>query len=200
LPSLYNQLVSENIGETAIIDRDAPDAVGTEEMDMPPALVDALHPAYRFVNNNPVSSVDSLGEDIYLQTGNDSGNPINDRIHQSICVDTWSGSYGCCGHKTGKACFSFGANGKWRIPIPSGTWLGWSEFNAGGPMVGEIYSADDTGTVVNTIKTTCKQDMMFLIYMNARLGSIDTYSVGRHNCRRYSQYEFRDAPSHMGPP
>jgi len=67
-------------------------------------------------------------------------------------------------------------------------------------MVGEIYSADDTGTVVNTIKTTCKQDMMFLIYMNARLGSIDTYSVGRHNCRRYSQYEFRDAPSTWGHP
>ncbi len=28
----------------------------------------------------------------------------------------------------------------------------------------------------------------------------DTYSLDRYNCRRYSKYEFSDAPLHMGPP
>ena len=161
------------------IERDAPDLPGTENMDMPTELVDALHSPYRFVDNNSVSFVDALGKDIYLQTGNNSGNPVNDRIHQSICVDTWSGTFGCCGNKMGKRCFSFGANGEWRTPIPSWTWLGWSEFNAGGPMVGEVYEADYSGgAVVNTIKTTCKQDQMWLVYITARVGSKDTYSVG----------------------
>jgi RHS repeat-associated protein len=200
LVARYNSLLSENIASAASTDRDPPDIPGTEDMDMPPELVDALHSPYRFVDNNPVSLIDPLGEDIYLQTGNNSGNPVNDRIHQQICVDTWSGKIGCCGTKTEKRCFSFGQTGH-RLPIPSMTWLFWHEFNAGGPLVGEVYETDYTGgTVVGTIKTTCKQDIVWLTGELARVGATDTYSVARHNCRRYSQYEFRDAPSLMGPP
>lgn len=198
----FSSSVSSTVVEqTGFIDRDPPDAPGFEDMDVPSEVLDALHSPYRFVDNNPVSLIDPLGEDIYLQTGNNSKSPINNRIHQQICVDTWSGTFGCCGNKTGKRCFSFGANGQWRIPIPSTRWLFWNEFNGGGPLVGEIYETDYTGgKVVGTITTTCKQDFRWLAYVLSTVGTKDTYSVGRHNCRRYSQYEFRDAPFHMGAP
>ncbi len=46
-----------------------------------------------------------------------------------------------------------------------------------------------------------EEDVTWMMYMfNSRVGLKDTYSVARHNCRRYSKYEFRDAPLHMGPP
>ena len=201
LADLSSSLASMMAGRTGGIDRDPPGLPGFEDTDVPPEVLDALHSPYRFVDNNPVSLIDPLGEDIYLQTGNNSGNPVNDRIHQQICVDTWSGTFGCCGNKTGKRCFSFGANGQWRTPVPSMKWLFWHEFNAGGPMVGEIYETDYTGgTIKKTITTTCKQDFRWLTYVLATVGAKDTYSVARHNCRRYSQYEFRDAPFHMGAP
>ena len=90
-----------------------------------------IKPAYRFVDNNPINSVNVLGGDIYLQRGNKSIT-LNRWLHLAFCVDTW----GCTlngWQKDGKACFSFAMTGLGET-LPSNKWLGWTEFNAGGPF------------------------------------------------------------------
>ena len=158
-----------------------------------------LRPAYRFVDNDPVAHVDAFGKNIYIQRGNNSWT-ANRWLHLGVCVDMWHCAQGGW-QKTGKACFSF----RWssfRASFPSNKWLGWSEFNGGGPAQGDIYQQGYTqGKVVAQRATTMRQDLTWYMYMLlGRVGSTDTYSVARHNCRRYSKYEYRDAPLHMGPP
>jgi hypothetical protein len=162
----------------------------------PPILFDPTgqHPdgpnLYQYVRSNPARWRDPKGTDIYLKTGDNSGNPVVDAVHQNVCVDTCDGN----GHKTLK-CFSFGKTG-WAWYWFKGTWLGWNSTTlAGYLMEGEIYPADDTGTVVQTKNTTAAQDKAWLDWMRAkRVGTKDVYSVARHNCRVYSQWEFADAP------
>ena len=148
---------------------------------------------YGFCRNCPVMLVDPNGEDIYLYTGNDSGNPLNDAIHQTVAVDTWSDD--CPPRKTGVRGFSFGYNGEWGWNWPNGKWLGHSSISLPGYwMVGEIYEASVVGKVVKTKKTTPEQDKAWLQSMESRVGTKDVYSVGRHNCRAFSQAEFDKAP------
>jgi RHS repeat-associated protein len=158
-----------------------------------------IKPAYRFVDSNPINNVDVLGEDIYIQRGNNSIT-LNRWLHLAVCVDTWS----CTRNgwqKDGKACFSFAMTGLGQT-LPSNKWLGWTEANAGGPLKGRIYEQEYlNGKIVAQRTTTAKQDNTWLIYERyTRVDTKDTYSVARHNCRRYSKYEYRDAPFHMGPP
>ncbi len=54
---------------------------------------------YLFCRNSPVQNIDPNGLDIYLYTGNNSGNPVNDALHQTVAVDTWSDD--CPPKKTG---------------------------------------------------------------------------------------------------
>jgi hypothetical protein len=164
-----------------------------------PDFQEMVRPAYRFVDSNPIAHVDALGENIYLQRGNNSWTP-NRWLHLGVCVDLWHCTHGGW-EKTGKACFSF----RWssfRASLPSNKWLGWSELNLGGPAQGDIYQqAYINGRVVAQLTTTKRQDLTWYMYMLlGRVGTTDTYSVARHNCRRYSKYEYRDAPWHMGPP
>jgi len=56
----------------------------------------------QYATSNPVRFIDPRGTDIYLKTGNNTGNALNDAIHQNVCVDTWDAT-GC--RKTGIACF-----------------------------------------------------------------------------------------------
>ncbi len=108
---------------------------------------------YRYVENRPTVALDPTGMDIYLKTGNNSGNPVNDAIHQYVAVDVWSDD--CC-KKVGIAGFSFGKVG-WNWYWFKSTWLGWNSITlAGYLMTGEIYEQEgDPGTVVKTKKTTC---------------------------------------------
>ena len=137
--------------------------------------------------------VDPMGEDIYLYTGNDSGNFLNDAVHQTVAVDTWSDD--CPPKKTGVRGFSFGYNGEWRWNWPNGKWLGHSSLSLPGYwMVGAICEASVVGKVVKTKKTTPQQDKAWLKSMESRVGTKDVYSVGRHNCRSFAQAEFDNAP------
>ena len=103
--------------------------------------------------------------------------------------------------KTGKACFSFQLTG-FRLRGPSNQWLGWSDSHGGALLEGQIYQQTYlSGTVVAKLATTKRQDATWYMYeLVRRVGTADIYSLARHNCRRYSKYEFRDAPLHMGPP
>lgn len=166
----------------------------------PPVLFDPTgqHPdgpnLYQYVRSNPVRWQDPQGTNIYLKTGNNSGNSINDAIHQNVCVDT------CENGKKGIACFSFGATGEIRWFSSRGTWLGWELSWLGGTgafwlMEGVIDKYDDAGTVVQTKQTTAAQDQAWLNWMRTnRVGTKDIYSVLRFNCRKYAQMEFADAP------
>jgi RHS repeat-associated protein len=163
-----------------------------------------------FVLNNSLNGWDVKGLDITLETGNSGASYLNNKYHQAICVDKWSSNSGrancteenkwrCC--HLGKTCFSFGkiiGVGGTQLPQFSSMWLGWSSIVSGAILKGEIYG---TSPVVGAIIerrhiTTMKQDFNFERYLHRRTGTPDGYSVGRHNCRKYSQWEFRDAPFH----
>ena len=140
-----------------------------------------------------MQNIDPLGLDIYLYTGNNSGNPLNDALHQTVAVDTWSDD--CPPKKTGTRGFSFGYNGEWGWNWPNGKWLGNSSFTLPGYwMVGKIYKAPVVGKIVKRKRTTPKQDKEWLKQMEKKVGTRDVYSVGRHNCRSFSQGEFDKAP------
>jgi hypothetical protein len=135
--------------------------------------------------------------DITVETGNGTSNPINNAIHQQICVDTHSEA-----GITGKRCFSFGKRpglSGFQLLEFSWTWLKWSSWVTGAILEGEVYEASPIAgaTIADRHTTTAAQDKKWLDYMvGTRLGLIDGYSVFRHNCRLFSQWEFRDAPLH----
>ena len=148
---------------------------------------------YAFCRNNGINFVDYKGNDIYVYTGNDSGNIINDAIHQTVAVDIWSNE--CPPKKIGIRGFSFGYINEWGWNWPDGKWLGHSSFTLPGFwMVGMIYESSVVGQVVSRKKTTPEQDREWLKKMERRVGTKDVYSVGRHNCRAFSQAEFNNAP------
>jgi len=152
---------------------------------------------YEYVFNKPSIAVDPYGTDIYLNQGNTDApwwQPPNRELHQSICVDTWDDK--CC--KTGRRCFSFGLSG-FGWAAPSNTWLGQPSPNLGGPGRGTVYDSTGCGIWdVKVIKTTCQQDKQFLKMLEAMEGTEDTYSVGRHNCRGFSQNMFNQAQKQYG--
>jgi len=126
--------------------------------------------------------------EITLETGNTGASPINNAVHQQICVNTGNG----------KDCFSFAANGA-QLPQFSSSWLGWASTVVGAILKGEIYNPGPVpgATVVSRHTPTAAQAARWRTYMRTgRLGTQDGYSVLRHNCRTFSQWEFRDAPSH----
>lgn len=99
-------------------------------------------------------------------------------------------------HSKGLTCFSFAMNGVMFRFGGRKTWLGWKSYTLGGLLLrGKIYEAVDTGIVVTTKTTTSRQDQLWLNWMRKwRVDTEDVYSVARHNCRTYAQWEFRDAP------
>ena len=147
---------------------------------------------YVFCGNNPIVLSDKLGEDIYLFTGNDSGRWLNDQLHQSVGVDIWSDK----GKRIGRTSFTFAYNGNWEWNAPRLAWLGFPGFSLPGYfMEGEIEERNPpVGVVVAKKKTSCREDREWLKRMRARVGKKDVYSVGRHNCRNFSQSEFEAAP------
>jgi len=130
--------------------------------------------------------------EITLETGNIGAGFLNNLVHQQVCVDSHSAG------TDAKRCFSFAATGvQW--PQFSRTWLGWSSPVVGAILKGQVYEPDPvpSATVVGRHSPTAAQGANWLSYMTGtRLGLQDGYSVARHNCRKYSQWEFRDAPTH----
>jgi hypothetical protein len=150
---------------------------------------------YRYILNNVIISTDPDGKDIYLKKGNVGAGPVNNLIHQNVCVDTWNGST-----KTGIACFSFGVDAedqKLKWFNAQQYWLGWYMFPIIPPgcgFWGEIYQAADTGIIVFTKTTTSLQDITWRNYMMGRVGTRDRYTLLWLNCVHYTNNEFSDAP------
>ena len=64
-------------------------------------------------------------------------------------------------------------------------------------VLAALQDAVPGASIVSTHSPTAAQASNWLNYMNrTRVGLQDGYSVARHNCRTFSQWEFRDAPSH----
>ena len=147
---------------------------------------------YAFCGNNPIVLSDKLGNNIYLFTGNDSGGWLNDKVHQSVGVDIWSDK----GRRIGRTSFTFAYNGNWKWNVPRLTWLGFPGFSLPGYfMEGKIEERKPpVGVVVAEKKTSCREDREWLKRMRDRVGEKDVYSVGRHNCRNFSQSGFEAAP------
>lgn len=63
-------------------------------------------------------------------------------------------------------------------------------------MVGRIYEDDTFGTIVKQKKQSCWEDMVWLRKMQRKMAEAgeDVYSLLRHNCRKFSQQIFADAP------
>jgi RHS repeat-associated protein len=160
---------------------------------------------YQFVFNKPIVFVDLDGRDIYTMQGNDARsccglvpNCVNNSVHISVCVDTWEGA-GEGDGPMGRACFSFGCTG-FGVYGPKSTWLGWSSWTFT-CLEGEIYQETFTdGKILRRPQDHAPAGQAWLNYiMTKRLGTKDGYSVARHNCRKYSNMEFDDAPKHYGP-
>lgn len=169
---------------------------------------------YGFVRNNPINFVDPTGEDIYLMEGNDSGNFLNDLIHQQICVDLWEDccdetSDDCCEtppQKKGMECFSFGWSSDWgNIPAGKDTWLGrklsgydrfalWVASLGSPDMIGEVYMPTyKDGQIVDSIATTCVEDKEFYALLQSMRFMQDVYTPFDFNCRRFSQMMLEEA-------
>lgn len=130
--------------------------------------------------------------DITLETGNGTSNPVNNAVHQNVCVTDHRATA-----RHDKRCFSFAMIGS-QWPQFAKTWLGWSSWVVGAILEGEVYETTPVSgaTIVKTHSTTVAQDRRWTRYMTGtRLGLNDGYSVARHNCRMFSQNEFDDAPS-----
>jgi Domain of unknown function (DUF4157) len=137
-----------------------------------------------------LSATAACTPEITLETGNTGASPLNNAVHQQVCADTCDGN--------GKRCFSFGATGA-QAPEFSSTWLGWDSTVVGAIMKGEIYDPFPVpgASLVGRLTPSAAQVANWLSYMSGtRLGLQDGYSVIRHNCRTFSQWEFRDASSH----
>ncbi|MDT4798993.1 hypothetical protein FQZ97_316390 [compost metagenome] len=136
-----------------------------------------------------VPTVSGTTAEITLETGNTGAGFLNNLVHQQVCVDRPSRS---------KRCYSFAATGA-QAPQFSSTWLGWSSWVTGAILQGEVYDPTPVSgaSIVSTHTPTVAQADNWVNYMDgSRLGLKDGYSVARHNCRLFSQWEFRDAPSH----
>jgi len=71
---------------------------------------------------------------------------------------------------------------------PSRNWFGEKSLNLGGPLAGEVYEDDYLGgRDAETVETTCEQDVEFLASLEELVGTRETYSVYRHNCRYFAQ-------------
>ena len=150
---------------------------------------------YAFCKNDPIGKVDPLGQDVYLMNAGEEGDLSVAFLHQKVAVDEWSKARPY--RKIGKRAFSFGYTGHWRWFDAKGNWLGWSSICLPGYyMVGRIYEDDTFGTIVKQKKMTCKEDMSWLKKMARRAAKAeeDVYSLLRHNCRKFSQQIFADAP------
>jgi len=159
---------------------------------------------YAFCENNPKNSVDILGNDIYLTTGNNNASWVqigNKLWHQEICVDTWvdDPQNPCCQKKGDRVCFSFAAAGL-GFERPSTNWLGRKSTQFGGPLRGEVYETGDQGRKDSkTLPTTCEQDKAFLEKLWSLDGNTGTYSLMRHSCRTFSQMMFEEASKDYKP-
>jgi RHS repeat-associated protein len=152
---------------------------------------------YRYGINSGINVTDPFGLDIYLKEGNNTGNIINDVLHRQVCVDTWKQGE-CKYDRQAPVCFSFGAPAKseW-FPKRQNEWLGWKVIVLPGIVFpGKIYIAADVGPkIIKQKKTTVEQDKTWLAYMvNIRKDTPGPYRLITHNCRRYSELEFGDAP------
>jgi len=140
------------------------------------------------------NGTDPYGLDIYLITGNNTWNPLNNILHQKICVDTWNQDKKNNEWKAEKVCLAFAATGLFSKE-KSNTWLGWSKKNIGCPMEGVTYWDASVGTVDKTIKTSRMQDEKYFRYLWGRHDLKDTYNFTL-NCRTFAQMEFKYAKSH----
>ena len=63
-----------------------------------------------------------------------------------------------------------------------------------GILRGEVYQTGDQGLEdTETLETTPCQDRAFLDYLRSMDGREDTYSLGRHSCRTFSQAMMEEA-------
>jgi hypothetical protein len=157
---------------------------------VPQASVAANSGALVGQSSDQLSGAPPTTPEITLETGNIGASPINNAIHQQVCVNMGFGG--------GKDCYSFAATGA-QAPEFSSTWLGWDSTVVGAVLKGEVYHPDPVpgATVASRLTPTAAQAVKWNSYMvGTRLGLQDGYSVARHNCRTFSQWEFRDAPSH----
>ena len=152
---------------------------------------------YAFCQNNAISKYDALGYNVTLTTGNRNASwwQVGNRFyHQEICVDTWFWNpKSCCWRKLGRSCYSFAATG-FGFGWPGNDWLGMNSIKGPGILRGEVYPTGDQGLEdTETLETTPCQDRAFLDYLKSIDGREDTYSLGRHSCRTFSQAMMEEA-------
>ncbi len=152
---------------------------------------------YEFCGNSPPWRIDSLGKNIYLYQGNNSGNWLNDLLHQSVAVDVWKERNGKFVIQ-GSTSFTFAFDGNL---MPLDIELGIPQLPKLPVKVylleGVIEERTPVGHIIKTKKTDCKQDRAWLKKMRSRVGNTGKYLIFVENCRTFSQMEFDAAPGEI---
>jgi RHS repeat-associated protein len=128
---------------------------------------------YRYVLNNPMNKIDPYGLDVYLKTGNKNAkipftnihNPVQDLLHQKVCVDHWSPT---CKYKLSFSCYSY-------MMIL--------------PFVGEVYRDETNGIIEDRAYTCCEDDKEILNVLESMVHLKGVYNFFS-NCRTWSQKTF----------
>ena len=123
---------------------------------------------YAFCANCSSCRIDIHGKNIYLYTGNSSGNEINDLFHQAVAVDVWSDD--CPPRLIGRESFSFGTDFQEGNANLQSNWLGTDSIVIpGNTYIGRIYKpAEIVGMMERRKRTTVQEDRDWLEAMNRR--------------------------------
>ena len=129
---------------------------------------------YEYAKANCLMNIDPTGEDIYVESGNNTINPVNNYIHQNVCVDAWLSCNPPMHY--GKFCFSFGLDL--------------------GSCCGKVYESEPVpwADVVRRSSTTCEEDGEFLRKIMIHVDHISPYNLFTRNCRHFSHSWFETAP------
>ena len=137
-------------------------------------------------DNNPANNTDPKGEDVRLETGNDSDNWFNDNLHQYISVDVYNDQ----GNVIGERTYSYGYTG-------------------GFPAIGHVYvdHSDDPNDLSYGFHDGTLEDLIFLNQENTQsVRDVLDYMVGQggpyyllwKNCRTFSSQTMEGIRESLG--
>jgi len=140
---------------------------------------------YEYCFDNAIAYTDPLGQDVWVEN-----TAAVHGLHESVCVDTWSGGGGCdackCKKKSGKYCISF-FNHRDQSPFRL----------VGVGIVAQDQHERTTGIKVRHAED-CKADQKVLQFFQGLLGYEATYVVGVFDCRTFVEDTYQRAVNLYG--
>lgn len=139
---------------------------------------DPMGDAQRYVGGNPLSFVDPLGLDYWIEGSvpGEGGHPF----HQSFCVGQYGGS---------RACNGFGIDSRVKdANIFNASGIVYRDSSVSGKIVSGTY-----------VKTSSDVDARIKHHLDRAIGKLGSYNVMLNNCRTYSDKTYQQIHSQYYP-